>query len=103
MSSPNHEIKIIGTRHGEKLYESLLSREEHISAEDMGNYFRIPPDLRDLNYGKYVEYGEAKISVAEDYNSHNAYQLDVDEVFTLLSKLPFMQGIISDNCTSIEE
>ena len=68
---PNPQISIIGTRHGEKLYETLLSREEMVSAQDFGNYFRVLPDLRDLNYGKYVEEGEKDISKTEDYNSHN--------------------------------
>ncbi len=64
-----HPVNIIGTRHGEKLYEALLSREEMIAAEDMGDYYRVPPDLRDLNYGKYVEHGDRRISEVEDYNS----------------------------------
>ncbi len=90
---PEHEICVIGTRHGEKLYESLLSREEHVAAEDMGNYYRVPPDLRDLNYGKFVEHGVAEISVAEDYNSHNTKSLDLDGMKKLLFKLSFMQAI----------
>lgn len=90
---PNHEIRVIGTRHGEKLYEALLSREERVAAEDMGDYFRVPPDLRDLNYGKFVEQGETKISVAEDYNSHNTERLDVEGMKQLLLRLPFMQAI----------
>lgn len=90
---PNHEIRVIGTRHGEKLYEALLSREERVAAEDMGKYFRVPPDLRDLNYGKFVEQGETEISVAEDYNSHNTDRLDVEGMKQLLYKLSFMQAI----------
>lgn len=90
---PNHEISVIGTRHGEKLYEALLSREERVSAEDMGNYYRVPPDLRDLNYGKFVEQGETEISVAEDYNSHNTNRLDVEGMKQLLLKLSFMQAV----------
>lgn len=93
MGKPNHEIRIIGTRHGEKLYESLLSREEHVAAEDMGGYYRIPPDLRDLNYGKFVEDGETQISASEDYNSHNTVRLDVLGMKNLLLKLSFMQAI----------
>lgn len=93
MEKPNHEIRIIGTRHGEKLYEALLSREEVACAEDMGDYFRVPPDLRDLNYAKFVEEGDDKISRAEDYNSHNTKRLDVDGMQKLLLKLDFMQAI----------
>lgn len=94
MNKLNHDVRIIGTRHGEKLYESLLSREEHVAAEDLGSYYRIPPDLRDLNYTKFVEQGEVQISSAEDYNSHNTIRLDVDGMQKLLLKLPFMQAII---------
>lgn len=90
---PDHPINIIGTRHGEKLYEALLSREEMACAEDRGDYYRIPPDLRDLNYGKYVEQGELKISRSEDYNSHNTHRLDVAGMERLLLKLEFMQAI----------
>ena len=75
LNKPDHAINIIGTRHGEKLYEALLSREEMACAEDMGDYFRVPPDLRDLNYSKFVEQGEEKISHTEDYNSHNTQRL----------------------------
>lgn len=90
---PDHPINVIGTRHGEKLYEALLSREEMACAEDMGGYFRVPPDLRDLNYAKYVEQGEAKISRTEDYNSHNTERLDVEGMQRLLLKLDFMRAI----------
>lgn len=91
--NPEHPIQVIGTRHGEKLYEALLSREEMACAEDMGEYFRIPPDLRDLNYAKYVEQGETKISRSEDYNSHNTERLDVAGMQRLLLKLDFMRAI----------
>jgi UDP-glucose 4-epimerase len=90
---PEHPIQIIGTRHGEKLYEALLSREEMACAEDRGQYFRVPPDLRDLNYSKYVEQGEEKISTTEDYNSHNTERLDVEGMQALLLKLEFMRAI----------
>lgn len=90
---PNHKIQLIGTRHGEKLYETLLSREEMAEAEDLGAYYRIPPDLRDLNYGKYVEQGQLRISDAVDYNSHNATQLTVEDMKELLLKLPFLQAV----------
>ncbi|WP_053146563.1 polysaccharide biosynthesis protein [Pseudomonas sp. P97.38] len=90
---PEHPIQIIGTRHGEKLYEALLSREEMACAQDMGAYFRVPPDLRDLNYSKFVEQGEEKISHTEDYNSHNTERLDVEGMQKLLLKLEFMRAI----------
>jgi len=93
MKKPDHEVRVIGTRHGEKLYEALLSREEMVAAQDLGGYYRIPPDLRDLNYGKFTEQGEIKISEAVDYNSHNTTRLDVDGMQALLLKLPFMQAI----------
>ncbi|RJG09227.1 NAD-dependent epimerase/dehydratase family protein [Pseudomonas cavernicola] len=88
-----HPIQVIGTRHGEKLYEALLSREEMACAEDRGEYFRVPPDLRDLNYAKFVEQGEEKISRTEDYNSHNTERLDVEGMQRLLLKLDFMRAI----------
>lgn len=93
LGQPEHPIQVIGTRHGEKLYEALLSREEMACAEDMGEYFRIPPDLRDLNYSKFVEQGEEKISRTEDYNSHNTERLDVVGMQKLLLKLDFIQAI----------
>jgi len=91
---PEHEIQVIGTRHGEKLYEVLLSREEMAGAQDRGDYFRVPPDLRDLNYAKFVEEGETRISQAEDYNSHNTYRLGLEEMKALLMKLEFMRGFL---------
>lgn len=94
MGKTKHRIEIIGTRHGEKLYEALLSREEMVSAQDLGDYFRIPPDLRDLNYGKFVETGEVKISEATDYNSHNTIRLDVQGMKELLSKLELIKNIL---------
>jgi UDP-N-acetylglucosamine 4,6-dehydratase/5-epimerase len=89
-----HPIEIIGTRHGEKLYETLLSREEMVSAEDRGDYYRVPPDLRDLNYGKFVEEGEKKISISEDYNSHNTERLDIEGMKKLLLKLDFIKSLL---------
>ncbi|MBU0743759.1 MAG: polysaccharide biosynthesis protein [Gammaproteobacteria bacterium] len=89
------KLKIIGTRHGEKLYETLLSREEMACAEDLGHYFRIPPDLRDLNYGKYIDSGELKISKYEDYNSHNTERLDVAGLKKLLLKLDLIRDLVS--------
>ena len=87
INKPRHPIEIIGTRHGEKLFEVLLSREEMVAAEDLENYYRVPPDLRDLNYGKFVEQGEVKISEASEYNSHNTERLDLNGMNKLLNKL----------------
>jgi UDP-glucose 4-epimerase len=85
------EIKIIGTRHGEKLYETLCTREEMIKAEDMGDFYRIPADNRDLNYAQYFSEGEGAISEIEDYNSHNTERLDVEGMKKLLSTLPLIR------------
>ena len=93
VGKPQHPIKVIGTRHGEKLYEALLSREELVCAEDMGDYYRVPPDLRDLNYAKFVEEGETRLSITEDYNSHNTQRLDVAGMQQLLRKLDFIRAI----------
>ncbi|OGO29011.1 MAG: UDP-glucose 4-epimerase [Chloroflexi bacterium RBG_16_52_11] len=103
MGVPNHEIRVIGTRHGEKLYEALLSREEMVAAQDLGGYYRVPPDLRDLNYGKFVEQGEIRISEAVDYNSHNTTRLDVEGMKALLMKLSFMQAISRGDYAQPEE
>ena len=84
-------VNIIGTRHGEKLYESLVSREEMARSEDMGRYYRIPADNRDLNYNKYFSEGEQEISGLEDYTSHNTDRLDVSGVKELLLKLDYVQ------------
>lgn len=88
-----HEIVTIGTRHGEKLYETLLSREEFAAAADLGDYYRVPPDGRDLNYAKYVEQGEKRITAAGEYTSHNTRQLDVPQMKELLLKLEFIQRL----------
>ena len=93
LGKPGHPINVIGTRHGEKLFEALLSREEMACAEDRGGYYRVPPDLRDLNYGKFVEQGEEKISHTEDYNSHNTERLDVAGMQSLLRKLDFIRAL----------
>lgn len=103
LGKPEHPIQIIGTRHGEKLYEALLSREEKACAEDMGDYYRVAPDLRDLNYSKYVEEGEEKISVTEDYNSHNTERLDLPGMEMLLLKLAFIPAVIRGEQVSVEE
>lgn len=91
----DNPIHIIGTRHGEKLYESLLSREEMARAEDMGRYYRIPNDNRDLNYSKYFEKGEESISTFDDYTSHNTERLDVQEVKQLLLNLDLIKRELS--------
>ena len=85
------EIKIIGTRHGEKLYETLCTREEMVKAEDMGDFYRIPADNRDLNYAQYFSEGEQDVSVIEDYHSHNTEQQDVEGMKKLLSTLPLIR------------
>ena len=89
--SKNEPVRIIGTRHGEKLYESLISREEMAKAQDMGGYYRIPADNRDLNYAQYFSEGEEKISSQEDYTSHNTERLDVEQVKKLLMKLDYIK------------
>ncbi|OEO25420.1 UDP-glucose 4-epimerase [Pseudomonas sp. J237] len=89
--SSDNPIKVIGTRHGEKLYESLISREEMAKSEDMGRYYRIPADNRDLNYKKYFVEGEEKISEIEDYTSHNTERLDVPRIKQLLLKLEYIK------------
>jgi UDP-glucose 4-epimerase len=87
----NNPIKIIGTRHGEKLYETLLTREERVHAEDMGNYFRVPADNRDLNYDSYFSEGLPEAAGMEDYHSHNTRRLNVEEMMALLLTLPEMR------------
>lgn len=86
-----NEIKIIGTRHGEKLYETLVNREEMVKAEDLGQYFRIPADNRDLNYERYFSQGEEHVSSVEEYHSHNTVRLDVEGTKKLLLKLDFIR------------
>lgn len=103
LKRPNHEVREIGTRHGEKLYEALLSREEMAGAEDLGGYFRVPPDGRDLNYAKFVEQGEQRISHSEDYNSHNTQRLDVEGMKQLLLKLDFMRRIADGEPATAED
>jgi UDP-glucose 4-epimerase len=87
----DNEIRVIGTRHGEKLYESLVSREELAKAEDMGQYYRVPADNRDLNYAKFFVEGETEIAEILDYTSHNTTRLDVEGVKKLLMQLPYIQ------------
>ena len=95
MKKPNHPVNVIGTRHGEKLFEVLLSREEMASAQDCGNYFRVVPDLRDLNYEKFIESGETKITESTEYTSHNTTRLDFEQMSQLLSDLPYIQQVHS--------
>lgn len=97
LNKKNHRVDVIGTRHGEKLYETLLSREEMAAAQDLGSYYRILPDSRDLNYAKFVEEGQARLTHSchgEDYNSHNTKRLDVTEMKTLLLKLDFIESLV---------
>ena len=94
MLKADNPIKVIGTRHGEKLYETLLTREELVKAEDCGDYFRIRPDDRGLNYNLYFTEGQQQVSVIEDYNSHNAQRLGVDEIIKLLEKEKIVQDIL---------
>lgn len=86
-----NEIRVIGTRHGEKLYETLLAREEAVKALDLGGYYRVPADTRDLNYGKFFEDGDQRVNRAEEYNSHNTRRLDRSELRELLLKLDYVQ------------
>ena len=88
---PTHEIKIIGTRHGEKVYETLLTKEEYFKAEDKGSYFRVPADNRDLNYDKYDVEGSESLSKMDEYNSHNTYRLNIAEIKEKLLSLKYIQ------------
>jgi UDP-glucose 4-epimerase len=92
----DNEIKVLGTRHGEKLYETLLNREEMVKAEDMGNFYRVPADQRGLNYAKYFTEGEIETSSIEDYNSHNTERLNVDQTAELLLKLDFVNSELNN-------
>lgn len=106
MGRPDHPVNEIGTRHGEKLYEALLGREEMACAEDLGSYYRVPPDARDLNYAKFVEEGKRRITQSthgEDYNSHNTTRLDVAGMKALLLKLDFMQRIVRGEAAIAED
>jgi len=99
LGCPEHKISVIGTRHGEKLYEALLTREEMVSAEDMGEYYRIPADTRDLNYSKYFEEGEEVVTQADEYHSHNTQQLTQQELEKILLNLREIQPDLQEfNC-----
>ncbi len=87
----DNPIRLIGTRHGEKLYETLLTREEMVRAVDLGDYYRVPADVRDLNYAKYFSDGQSRLAEAEDYHSHNVRRLGIDEMAEMLLKLPYIQ------------
>ena len=106
MNKPDHPVHVMGTRHGEKLYEALLSREEMATAQDMGDYYRVPADGRDLNYAKFVDQGEQKLTQTahgEDYNSHNTQRLDGEGMKQLMLKLDFMQRIARGEHAVAEE
>jgi len=103
MGMPNHPTRVIGTRHGEKRYESLLSREEMAGAVDLGDYYRIPPDMRDLNYAKYIDLGEESITNADEYTSDNTEQLDIEGMKLLLKKLKFIQAASNGEIIDPEE
>jgi len=103
MGRPDHPRNVIGTRHGEKAYETLLSREEMAAAQNRGGYFRIPPDLRDLNYGKFVEEGERRITESMDYTSQNTERLDVDGMKRLLLKLHFVREHVAGRTVPPED
>jgi len=98
LGKPDHEIRVIGTRHGEKLFEALLSREEMAHAIDLGDYYRVVPDNRDLNYSKFFDLGDKGLSTIEDYNSHNTERLDIEGMKNLLLKLNFINNaVINEN------
>lgn len=96
LNKPEHEIKIIGTRHGEKLYETLITREEMVRAIDLGRYYRVPADTRDLNYNKYFENGDEVITQAHEYNSHNTERLTEEELIKMLLKLREIQDDLKE-------
>lgn len=103
MATPNHPINIIGTRHGEKLFETLLSREEMSVAEDQGLYFRVPPDNRDLNYSVFVEKGDEEIARHEDFNSHNTRRLERPEMVSILRQLGYFKKVLASAAGQLPE
>ncbi|OSZ71671.1 polysaccharide biosynthesis protein [Hydrogenophaga sp. IBVHS1] len=106
LGKPDHPVRVIGSRHGEKLYEALLSREEMACAQDKGDYYRVPADGRDLNYAKYVDEGEERLTQAlhaDEYHSHNTTRLDVEGMKALLLKLDFMSRIVRGEAAVAEE
>jgi UDP-glucose 4-epimerase len=96
LNKPNHEVKVIGTRHGEKLYETLLTKEEMVKAVDMGDYYRIPADTRDLNYDKFFEEGEEVITQAGEYHSHNTHRLNEEELKQMILELHEVQDELKE-------
>ena len=96
LGKPDYEVRVIGTRHGEKLYETLLTKEEMVKAVDMGNYYRIPADNRDLNYNKFFEEGEEVITPSGEYHSHNTHRLEEDELAALLLGLIEIQDDLEE-------
>jgi UDP-glucose 4-epimerase len=102
LDRPRHPIRVIGTRHGEKQHETLLSREELATAEDRQAYYRVAPDERDLNYDAYFKDGQTAVTNLVDFNSHNTRQLDVDEMAAILGRLPCvrecLEGKVADEC-----
>ena len=94
MEKPGYPIREIGTRHGEKLFEALLSREEMAGVQDLGSYYRVPPDTRDLNYEKFFEKGEQRISISQEFTSHNTHRLNLVEMKELLLKVDFIQAVL---------
>lgn len=103
LGRPNHEVRVIGVRHGEKLHESLLGREERARSEDLGEYFRVPADDRDLNYEKFFDRGQSGLREAEEYNSNNTHRLDVEGMKALLLKLDFIRRIVRGEPTALED
>lgn len=102
VGAPDNPINVIGTRHGEKLFETLLSREEMIMAEDQGLYYKVCPDNRDLNYADFVEKGDERIDEAEDFNSHNTTRLDLSEMVETLEKLDYIQRVKANDGLPLE-
>jgi UDP-N-acetylglucosamine 4,6-dehydratase/5-epimerase len=96
MGAPEHQIDIIGTRHGEKRYETLLSREEMVIATDLGDFFRVPPDNRDLNYSSYFDVGEKRISESEDYNSDNSGLIDLAAAKAKIAEIDYMRRVLGE-------
>ena len=103
LGKPDHPVREIGTRHGEKLFEALLSREEHVQAEDQGRYFRVAPDYRSLNYASYEAQGERTISEATDYNSHNTERLDQAGMAAILRNLDYMKRVLAGEHAEADE
>jgi UDP-glucose 4-epimerase len=99
LNAPNG-IRVIGTRHGEKLYETLLNREEMAQAEDLGDYYRVPADVRDLNYSSFFSSGQTEVSEAPDYNSHSVGLMDVESMMKLLLKLECVQNALNGKAVS---